>query len=103
MRKAESAIALSSGQTMAIGGLIASEMTQDIYKVPFIADLPIIGGLFKSTSFNRSETELLILITPTIVDPSEYAPGSTQEMKDFIKENPWGGNKDGRKDKSSGR
>lgn len=103
MRKAETAIALSSGQTMAIGGLIASEMTQDVYKVPLIADLPIIGNLFKSTSFNRSETELLILITPVIVDPIEYVPGATQEMKDFEKENPWGGNMNGRQDKSSGR
>lgn len=103
MRKAEAALALSSGQTMAIGGLIASEMTQDVYKVPLIGDLPIIGGLFKSTSFNRSETELLILITPTIVEPELYVPGQSKEMKTFREENPWEGNHDGGKDKSADR
>lgn len=103
MRKAEAAIALTSGQTMAIGGLIASEMTQDVYKLPLLGDLPIIGNLFKSTSFNRSETELLILITPTIVDPVQYAPGQTEEMKHFTQEDPWGGNRDDGKNKSSGR
>lgn len=101
--KAESSIALSSGQTMAIGGLISSQTSKDIAKLPFLGDLPIIGNLFKSTSFNRNETELLILITPTIVDPSEYIPQATSEMKDFVQENPWGGTKDGGKNKGTDR
>jgi len=96
MRKAETAIALSSGQTMAIGGLISSETSKDVYKVPFLANLPVLGKLFTSTSFSRGETELIILVTPTIIDPQEYAPQTTQEMKDFKKENPWGGKQIGR-------
>ena len=87
-RKAEAAIALSSGQTMALGGLMASEMTKDVTKIPGLADLPVIGKLFRSTAFTRNETELVILITPTIVNPKEYVPNMTPEMHEFSKEDP---------------
>lgn len=100
---AESSIALSSGQTMAIGGLISSQTSKDIFKVPLLGDLPVIGNLFKSTSFTRNETELVILITPTIVDPAEYIPQATQEMQDFTRENPWGGTNNGRENKGADR
>jgi pilus assembly protein CpaC len=98
VRKAETSIALASGQTMAIGGLISSETTRDVYQVPLLADLPILGALFKSTSFNRNETELLILITPTVVDPASYQPELKPDMKEFSKENPWGGSDNAGKD-----
>ena len=98
MRKAESTIILSSGQTMAIGGLISSEMSKDVQKIPFLGSLPIIGNLFKSTSFSRNETELLIFITPTIVDTDEYVPQSTTEMKKELQKDPWG---DGNNDKQN--
>ena len=90
MRKADSTIVLASGQTMAIGGLISSEMSKDVQKIPLLGDIPILGNLFKSTSFSRNETELLIFITPTIVDPYEYVPNSTTDMKKEIKKDPWG-------------
>jgi pilus assembly protein CpaC len=103
MSRAETNIALASGQTMAIGGLISSQMNRDITKIPLLSDLPIIGKLFTSKAFNRDETELLILITPTIVNPDEYVPQATNGMKDFMKENPWGGTENGGQDKSSDR
>ncbi|SDF21695.1 type II and III secretion system protein family protein [Sporomusa acidovorans] len=91
IRKAETAIALSSGQTMAIGGLISSEVTKDVYKVPLLGDIPVIGNLFKSTAFSRGETEVIIFITPTLVNPDEYIPAQSQDMRDFAKENPFRG------------
>lgn len=91
LRKAETAIAMSSGQTMAIGGLISSEVTKDVYKLPLLGDIPILGNLFKSTSFSRGETEVIIFITPTIVNPDEYIPAQTSEMQAFAKENPFRG------------
>jgi pilus assembly protein CpaC len=97
VRKAESAITLNSGQTMAIGGLIANEISEDIHKIPLLADLPVIGKLFKSRSFSKAETELVIFITPTIVNPTEYKPNTTRDMKDYSAENPWGGENSGRK------
>ena len=103
MNKAETSIALLSGQTMAIGGLLSSQTSNDVTKVPLLADLPIIGKLFTSTSYSRGETELIILITPTIIDPTEYLPRTTLEMKEFIKEDPVGGTKHGGKNKDSHR
>ncbi|SDF02025.1 type II and III secretion system protein family protein [Sporolituus thermophilus] len=91
LRKAETAIALSSGQTMAIGGLIATETSKDVVKVPMLGDLPVLGQLFRSTSFRRGETELLVLITPLLVNPAEYLPATTREMAEFAQENPRGG------------
>lgn len=82
--RAETVVALSSGQTMAIGGLIASTQSEDIVKVPLLGDLPVLGALFRSKSFNRNETELIVLLTPTIVDPDNYVPKNnelTSEMK----------------------
>ena len=103
MNKAETAIALMSGQTMAIGGLLSSQTNSDVTKVPFLAELPILGKLFTSTAYTRGETELIILITPTIVDPIEYLPSVTTEMKEFLKEDPIGGTKNGGKNKTSHR
>ena len=88
MRKAESSIALASGQTMAIGGLIANDITRDVTKIPLLGDLPVIGQLFRSTSFVKGETELLILVTPTIVDPGALVPPMLQELKDHLNQNP---------------
>lgn len=103
MRTAESSIALTSGQTMAIGGLISNDITRDVTKIPVLGDLPVIGQLFRSTSFTKGETELIVLVTPTIVDPSALVPPLSQEMKDHMNQNPSGGHTDGRKDKSPHR
>ena len=87
MRTAESTLALASGQTMAIGGLLSNDITKDVTKIPLLGDLPIIGQLFRSTAFTKGETELIILVTPTIIDPLVLVPPVSQEMNDFMKEN----------------
>ena len=106
MRKAESSIALASGQTMAIGGLIANDITRDVTKIPLLGDLPVIGQLFRSTSFVKGETELLILVTPTIVDPQALVPPMSQELKEHINQNPAnpaGGQTDARQNQDTNR
>jgi len=103
VNKAEAVIALSSGQTMAIGGLISNQTSKDITKIPLLGDLPILGQLFTSVSYSRGETEIVILITSTIIDPAEYLPGVTTEMNKFLKEDPMGGNVNGGKNKDSDR
>lgn len=84
MRKAETSIALASGQTMAIGGLISNDITRDVTKIPFLGDLPVLGQLFRSTNFTKGETELIILVTPTIVDPQALVPPMSPEMKEHL-------------------
>ena len=103
MRKAETAIALASGQTMAIGGLIANDITRDVTKIPFLGDLPVIGQLFRSTSFTKGETELIILVTPTIVDPQALVPPLSQDVRDHLNQKPAGGQTDVRQNQSPNR
>ncbi|MHC1760227.1 MAG: type II and III secretion system protein family protein [Negativicutes bacterium] len=103
MRLAETSIALASGQTMAIGGLISNDITRDVTKIPFLGDLPIIGQLFRSTSFTKGETELIILITPTIVDPQVLVPPMSQELREHMNQNPAGGQTDVRKNQGPNR
>ncbi|MBI1984044.1 MAG: type II and III secretion system protein, partial [Acidobacteria bacterium] len=68
-RKAETEIELRDGQTFGIAGLMDQRTQATMSKIPGIGDLPIIGRLFRSKSANRSRTELLVLVTPRIVDP----------------------------------
>jgi pilus assembly protein CpaC len=68
-RRAETEIELKNGQTFGMAGLLDERTTVQLSKVPGIADIPILGELFKSRNVNRTNSELLVLVTPTIVDP----------------------------------
>lgn len=69
VRRADTRVEVGSGQTFAIAGLFQRESTQDIEKVPLLGEMPILGNLFRSKRFQRNETELVILITPYLVEP----------------------------------
>ena len=69
VRRAESTVELGSGQSMMIAGLMSNSSQQTVEKLPGAGDLPIIGSLFKSTSFRKGETELVIVVTPYLVQP----------------------------------
>jgi len=69
-RSSESVINVSSGQTLAISGLVDSQMSKDIGRLAGLSDLPILGGLFKSTNFRNNKSELVIFVTPMVVDPA---------------------------------
>jgi len=68
-RRAETTIELGSGQSFAIGGLLQNNITDTLNKVPGLGELPVLGGLFRSSAFQRNETELVILVTPYLVKP----------------------------------
>ncbi|MBZ9647208.1 type II and III secretion system protein family protein [Sphingobium sp. 3R8] len=68
-RTAETTVELGSGQAFMIAGLLNNETGNAINKVPVLGELPILGSLFKSRSFQRSETELVIVVTPYLVKP----------------------------------
>lgn len=72
-RKAETVISLPSGQTMVIGGLLSTEDTKSINKIPLLGDIPILGRLFRDVSESHEEKELLIFITPTLVNNTTTA------------------------------
>jgi pilus assembly protein CpaC len=69
IRSAESTVELGSGQSFALAGLLEDTTTQSVVGLPFLQDLPILGTLFRSVSFQHNETELVILVTPFVVKP----------------------------------
>lgn len=68
-RRASTSVDLGSGQTFAIAGLLRNDNTNNVQKFPFLGDVPVLGTLFRSTSFRNDQTELVILVTPYIVKP----------------------------------
>ncbi len=71
-RRAETTVDMASGQSFAIAGLIQNNVTHDIQKVPGLGNMGVLGALFRSDRFERSETELVIIVTPYIVRPSNH-------------------------------
>ncbi len=73
-RRAQTTVELASGQSFAIAGLLQNNTANDLHKIPWLGDIPILGALFRSTSFQRSETELVIVVTAYTVRPTDTAP-----------------------------
>ena len=73
VRRAESTVELPSGGSMMLAGLIQSRSRQSIDQLPGLKQLPILGALFQSRDFMNEETELVIMITPYLVDPTQKA------------------------------
>ena len=69
VRSAETTVELASGQSFVIAGLIQNNGTLSASKIPGLGDIPILGELFRSDSFQRQETELVIIVTPYVVKP----------------------------------
>lgn len=84
-RKASTMLSVPDGQTMAIGGLMNSDESKVITKVPILGDIPIIGEFFKHTSTSKDKRELMILITPTIVTNNDPVKGSSKMLEEIEK------------------
>ncbi|OLD20176.1 MAG: hypothetical protein AUI85_01225 [Acidobacteriales bacterium 13_1_40CM_3_55_5] len=68
-RRAETDIELKDGQSFGIAGLLDNRAQAQLNKIPGIGDIPVLGQLFRSRNINKSKTELMVLVTPHIVDP----------------------------------
>jgi pilus assembly protein CpaC len=68
-RKASTSVELGDGQSFAIAGLLSDQVNSAIEKYPLLGDIPVLGALFRSTQFQRNETELVMIVTPRIVKP----------------------------------
>ena len=68
-RRVETTIECGNGQTFAIAGLLSEEVQAIASKIPGLGDLPILGTLFSSTSYQKSVTEMIVLVTPQLVEP----------------------------------
>ena len=69
IRRAETTVELGSGQSFMIAGLMSNNAQNLLKKTPGVGDIPILGALFRSTSFRKGETELVIVVTPYLVNP----------------------------------
>jgi pilus assembly protein CpaC len=81
-RKVDTTVELSEGQTFAIAGLLNNSVNATKQVTPVLGDLPIVGALFRSVRYQRRETELVILVTPHMVEATNpaqtpEAPGQT--------------------------
>ena len=83
VRRVNTDVDLSEGQSFAIGGLLDNRVTDTFEKIPFIGDVPILGKFFQSRSRNKTNTELLVIVTPEIVRPipaGQPVPGLNYPM-----------------------
>ena len=67
-RKAETSVQVKNGETVVIGGLLQTDTSSTVKKIPILGDIPVLGHLFRSTSKEKAETELIIFVTPEIVE-----------------------------------
>jgi general secretion pathway protein D len=74
------------GQTIALGGLISYSYTKTTNRIPLLGDIPWLGALFGSTSYNTTETELIVLLTPRIISTLPGAAAATRELEDKLKD-----------------
>ncbi|MBT2189081.1 type II and III secretion system protein family protein [Sphingobium nicotianae] len=72
VRRAETTVELASGQSFAIAGLFQNSASSNVKRFPWLGDIPILGALFRSTSFTRNESELVIIVTPYVVRPVSH-------------------------------
>jgi len=69
VRRAHTTVELRDGESFTIAGMMSEDYSNNIHQLPWIGDLPILGALFRSTSFQRGETELVIVVTPHLAVP----------------------------------
>ncbi len=68
IRQAETTLRVKNGETIVLGGLLQRQETKDMIKFPLLGDIPIVGQFFRSTNKEKTESELIILITPKLLD-----------------------------------
>ena len=80
-RKLESTIAIQSGATVALGGLVRDEIEESVSGIPLLMDIPFLGNLFKTRNTQNERTELLVLLRPRVMRNPEDARALTDELK----------------------
>jgi pilus assembly protein CpaC len=83
-RKVQSTVQVQNGQALLIGGLFSSEDRKNVKRIPLLSKIPILGEFFKTTSTDKLKTELVIVVTPEIVEPG-MQPSSQGRVSDMEK------------------
>ncbi len=82
VRRAETTVELSSGGSLMIAGLLQSEVRKSLNQLPGVKDIPILGDLVSSESFNRNESELVVIVTAFLVKPYDDAKSNAKEVSE---------------------
>jgi len=85
VRETDTLVRVHSGETVVIAGLMQERVGTDIAKVPVLGDLPLVGGIFRRREQNRRKTDLVILLTPTIMTPGRMLD-TTAEARERLSE-----------------
>ncbi|MDE2184064.1 MAG: type II secretion system secretin GspD [Alphaproteobacteria bacterium] len=80
-RKITSSVSVEDGQTIALGGLFTNEITKTKKGFPYLQDIPVLGNLFGNNGTAQNKTELMVLITPHVVDDARKAQAVTDELR----------------------
>src|SRR6185437_13088120 len=80
-RHVESTVIVRRDESLIISGLMDDERQKTKDGIPFLKDIPILGSLFSSTSWQRNQTELLVVVTPIVTDPMHPRP---QDLLHFV-------------------
>lgn len=87
-RRVDTMIELGDGESFIIGGLVSRSTSSNVNKVPLLGDLPVLGSFFKNLSYSQDETELVIVVTPSLVQPLQagvdlqaHLPGHATERR----------------------
>jgi pilus assembly protein CpaC len=87
-RRATTVVDLADGQSFAIAGLLRDTVREQVQKFPFLGDIPVLGTLFRSSRFQKNQTELVIIVTPHFVKAIDTAQ-QTLPTDTFIEPNDW--------------
>lgn len=88
-RRTETSLELKSGQTFAVSGLLSERTISQVSKIPVLGDLPILGTLFRSVQYRTGETELLLLVTASLVEPMSTASPLPVPGQSHVAPNDW--------------
>ncbi|TAK94664.1 MAG: hypothetical protein EPO07_16380 [Verrucomicrobia bacterium] len=81
IRKIETHVMIPSGNTLVMGGLVQDDVRNTSTKVPVFGDIPVLGSAFRSSGKSRQKSNLLVFITPTIVQDDDYRPATSDFLK----------------------
>lgn len=84
-RKTKTEVNVREGQTIVISGLVNTELAKDVSKLAGLGNIPVLGALFRSNNFRTGRTDLVILVTPTVIDPSPEGVKKALEIQESAK------------------
>lgn len=83
VRRADTTVELHDGQAFAVAGLLQNSSSNDVRQTPWLGNVPVLGTLFSSRRYQQNETELVIIVTPRLVQPAAH-PGHLASPLDAV-------------------